>query len=98
MKKTIIRNVTYSSCIEEVPMPGRYIRESKKERDERNSNFDWMASQNLSDYRGHWVCIVNKRIIAHGRVLKDVLKITREKYPDKVPFVVRVPEMINITV
>ena len=98
MDKRINRQKNNSSSIEDVPMFGRSTKSSEKDMAERNSNFEWLANQNLNDYKGHWISIRDRQIIASGLVLRDVLRATRKKYPDKVPFVVRVPETTYITV
>ena len=53
---------------------------------------DWLHSQNLSQYAGHWLAILGKAIIARGKELKDVVKEVNEKgIDDQDPLYIRVP-------
>jgi len=48
------------------------------------------SAKKLSKHAGEWVVAVDGKVVAHGKEL-DVPKIV-DRYPDKVPFVLRVPE------
>lgn len=71
---------------------------SKKELEERESNFRWLMNQNLSSYQGFWVGVVDKSIITKGRNAKDVIKNVRKKFPNKTPFVALIPSEKAIVV
>jgi hypothetical protein len=60
-------------------------------KDERNKNFDWLVNQNLSAFQGFWVTIVDQQIVTKGKSITVVLKETRNKYPNKIPFLFKVP-------
>jgi hypothetical protein len=67
------------------------IKETKAETKERLGNFQWLATQNLSDFEGKWISVINKIIVSSGTDLRTVMAETRKKFPGKVPFITRVP-------
>ena len=67
------------------------IKETEKEGRERQRNFNWLASQNLTEFSGQWVSVVNRKIVAYGPELKLVMKETKRQYPDVVPYITLVP-------
>ena len=52
---------------------------------------DWITSQNLRAYRGKWIVVVGRRIVAHGKRLAPLVEELRRRDPDVVPFVYHVP-------
>jgi len=52
---------------------------------------NWLAKQpNLRDkYRGEYIAVSGKRIIAHGKILKDVMEEARKIDPD--PLISKIP-------
>ena len=54
-------------------------------------NYDFYATANLSQYSGEWVAILNKKVVAHGKNLKEVLKKAKESFPQAAPFIAKVP-------
>ncbi len=63
---------------------------TQKEAEERNRNFEWLMSQNLSEYEGCWVSVVDREVVAKGKSLGRVVAKSRDEHPDKNPFVMRV--------
>lgn len=55
-------------------------------------NYSFFEKAELSSFIGEWIAICNQKIVAHGRILKDVLKEAKQKYPYLKPLIVRVPE------
>jgi hypothetical protein len=55
-------------------------------------NYSFFTKAELGRFIGEWVAICNQEIVAHGKVLKDVLKESKQKYPKVKPLIVRVPE------
>ncbi|MBI4392329.1 MAG: hypothetical protein HY556_00830 [Euryarchaeota archaeon] len=55
-------------------------------------NSEWFAKQNLRQFVGKWVSVVDQEIIAVDKSLQDVIRATQEKAPGKEPYVVMVPE------
>ena len=50
----------------------------------------WLVSQNLAPYRGKWIAIAHKSIVASGLSLKAVLQEARGRGVE--PLCVQVPE------
>ena len=52
-----------------------------------------MSAQNeIKDYVGLWIAIVDEKIVAKGDSASQVLKQVREEHPDREPFVTKVPK------
>ncbi len=54
-------------------------------------NYEFYADANLSKYAGEWVAIINSKIVAHGKSLKEIVKKARETSPNLTPFIAKVP-------
>ena len=57
---------------------------------ERNS--EWFQHQNLSDFAGQWVCVVDEKVVAQHADLDSLVRLVKDKTKGKTPFIVRVPE------
>ncbi len=55
-------------------------------------NYDYFLKADLSPFIGEWIAICGNKIIAHGPNVKEVFAAAKEKYPNKRPLLVRVPE------
>jgi hypothetical protein len=52
-----------------------------------------MSAQNeIKDYVGLWIAIVDRKIVAKGDSARQVLKQVREEYPDREPFITKIPK------
>jgi len=51
-----------------------------------------MSMPNLGSYVGKWIAVVGDDIVATGEKGSDVYKASKEKYPDEIPFIMKVPE------
>jgi len=51
-----------------------------------------MAIPNLGSYIGKWIAVVGEEIVAIGDKGSEVYKESKEKHPDKVPMIMKVPE------
>lgn len=56
---------------------------------ERGLEYGWLA-QHGGDFSGEWVALDGERVLAHGRLLKDVLVAVKAMRPDRTPLVHRV--------
>lgn len=54
-------------------------------------NFDFFISEDMHSFSGKWVAIINKKVVASGENLKEMLKEVNEKYPKQEPLIVRAP-------
>ena len=57
-----------------------------------NKNYQFFLNADISDYIGEWIAISNKKIVAHGKNLKEVFKEAKDKCPKEKPLITRVPE------
>lgn len=56
------------------------------------NEFDTVMSMlNLSEYMGKWVALVDNEIVSTGDSGKEVFMEARKKYPDREPFIMKVP-------
>ena len=53
---------------------------------------DFSISDDLSDYKGKYVAIVDKKIVFSGRNAKKVLDEAKSKYPSKRVVLRKIPE------
>jgi len=51
-----------------------------------------MSMPNLGSYMGKWIAVIDEEIIAVGDTGPEVYRASKEKHPDKVPFIMKVPE------
>lgn len=69
--------------------------ESKKknlDQDQLNSDYQWLLMQSLSQYRGQWIAVSDKKIVARDASLKRVIKTVSSIPLQKLPLYLRVPE------
>ena len=57
-----------------------------------NTDLKWFASADLTKHKGEYVIILDNKVIFYGKNLNDILKQFREKYPDEVPKIAKIPE------
>lgn len=57
---------------------------------ERNS--EWFSKQNLSDFIGQWVCVVDQKVVATSPDLAELVRRIEGKTAGKTPFVFHVPD------
>lgn len=49
-------------------------------------------SDELGQHLGEWIAVVGEEIIASGETAKEVYDKAKEKYPDKEPFIMKIPK------
>jgi len=49
-------------------------------------------SNELSKYLGKWIAVVGEEIVASGESAKEVYEKAREKYPEREPFIMNIPQ------
>jgi len=57
-----------------------------------DSDYEWLILQSLSKYKGQWIAVSDKNIIARDVSLKKVLEIVTSLKIQNIPFYLRVPE------
>jgi hypothetical protein len=55
-------------------------------------NFQTFMKLDKSKYLNEYVVIVDKKLVASGKDIVTMLKTVRKKYPQKIPFVAKIPE------
>jgi hypothetical protein len=55
------------------------------------STYNHFLQTDLSRYRGEWIAIYDSSVVSHGKNLKEVVKIAKEKYPNNKFLLVKVP-------
>jgi len=69
----------------------------KVDQQQINADYEWLLMQNLSKYRGQWIAIWNKKIIARGHTLHNVIKKIDSLHLNTTPLYIQVPEESIIT-
>jgi len=49
-------------------------------------------SDELGNYLGQWIAVVGEEIVATGESAKEVYEKAKEKYPDREPFIMKIPK------
>jgi len=57
-----------------------------------DSDYEWLILQSLSKYKGQWIAVSKRNIVARDISLKKVLEIVISLKIQKTPFYLRVPE------
>jgi len=55
------------------------------------SEFEYVMSMSKGLEAGKWIAVVGKEIIAKSDTAKEVFDIAKQKFPDKEPFIMKVP-------
>jgi len=49
-------------------------------------------SNELGQHLGEWIAVVGEEIVASGETAKEVYDKAKGKYPDKEPFIMKIPK------
>lgn len=63
---------------------------------ESYSNYEWFLKEDLKEYAGKWLAIIDKQIVASGKNVNEVIQKTKQKYPNKKPFITKVKDKLSI--
>jgi len=63
---------------------------------ESYSNYEWFLKKDLKGYTGKWLAIIDKKIVATGDNVKEIINKTKQKYPTKKPFITKVKDKLSI--
>ena len=50
------------------------------------------AKDQLGEHLGDWIAVVGEEIVSTGNDAKKVYQKAKEKYPDKTPFIMKIPK------
>jgi len=58
-----------------------------------NSELEYVMAlgDKMHEYEKEWVAIIDKKVIARGRTAKEVFRKAKEKHPNKIPLVIKIP-------
>ena len=54
------------------------------------------AHDQLGEHLGKWIAVVNNRIVSTGSNANQIYQEAKKKHPDKVPFIMKIPEETTI--
>jgi len=54
-------------------------------------DYDWYAKADLSKFRGKWVAVLNKQIVASSEDLKSLSEEVGKRYPKSKPLFAKIP-------
>lgn len=57
-----------------------------------NQNYELFLKSDVNEYIGEWIVICDKKIISHGKQVKEVVKEANQKCSGKRLLIVRIPE------
>ena len=61
------------------------------------SNFESLKEEDLSEFAGEWIAVINNKVVEHGESFREVFKQVKLKYPKGRPLIGKVPEKNLIT-
>lgn len=70
------------------------MRKQMKRARKMRSEYEYIMSmsEELGQHLGEWVAVVGEDIVATGETAKVVYDKAKEKYPDKEPFIMKIPK------
>ena len=57
-----------------------------------SAEFDFFVHTPLTKYKGKYVALVGKKVVAFGLSAKDVWEKARKKHPQKLPTIAKIPK------
>ncbi len=57
-----------------------------------NSDYEWLLLQNISQFKGQWIAVLNRNIVARNKSLKHVIKTVDTLHLNTIPLYLKVPE------
>lgn len=68
--------------------------EKQKRGRKMKSEYEYVMSisDELGQHLGDWIAVVGEEIVATGSTAKEVYDKAREKYPNKEPFIMKIPK------
>ncbi len=58
----------------------------------KDKSYEFYISNNLAEYSGKWVAIVDEQVVASGDNAQTVLAEALKKYPDRMPALAKIPK------
>lgn len=63
---------------------------------ESYANYEWFLKQDLSEYSGKWLAIVDKKVVATGNDVNKILTEVKKICPNKRPLITKVRDKLSI--
>jgi hypothetical protein len=57
-----------------------------------DKNFESLATVNFGSYEDQWIIMIDGEIVNHGNNERLLIAQTKEQYPGRIPFIVKVPK------
>lgn len=54
-------------------------------------NYQYFMEADVSSFTNEWIAIVDRKVVSHGTSVKAVFREAKQKYPNKRPFIARIP-------
>lgn len=74
----------------------KYQLDSDKHMIEVYADYEWFLENDFREYSGKWLAIVNKRIVASGNDVNQLIQQTKKQYPNKKPLITKVKDKLSI--
>ena len=59
-------------------------------------NYEWFLQQDLSNYSGRWIAIVDKKVVASNKDVSKLLLEVKKGHPGKKPLVAKIRDKLSI--
>ena len=63
---------------------------------ESYANYEWFLKADLTSYSGKWLAIINRKVVASGYKVSEVIQKAKEAYPSKKPLITKVRNKLSI--
>ena len=63
---------------------------------EAYADYEWFLKEDVKNYSGKWLAILDKKIVASGSDLSKVLTEVRKEFPNKKPIITKVKNTLSI--
>lgn len=60
------------------------------------ADYEWFLKREFKEYDGQWIAIVNKKVVAHGKSVKNVIEEARRKFPSRRPSITKIRNKLSI--
>jgi len=64
----------------------------KTKQEQINSDYEWLLMQNLSEYSGEWIAVLERKIVARDKSLKKTIEKVKSLRLKTTPLFLKVPE------
>ncbi len=61
-----------------------------------HEDYEWYLKEDLSNYAGQWVAILDKKVVASGRNIGRLLEEFKKTHPGKTPMITKINNKLSI--